>query len=68
MKNGKLERMDNDLFGKFEEHKLNDLASTQLKGGATTTTLCSTTEAWNDSDSNSSGEDLSDARCTGAIQ
>lgn len=65
MKKISLESIDNDMFGKFESHKLSSLS--KVKGGLqTSTTLCKTDEETFDSDSNSSGENLQDARCNGS--
>lgn len=65
MKKVNLEDLNNDMFGKFESHKLSSLS--KVKGGLqTSTTKCKTDESTFDSDSNSSGEQLNDPSCTGS--
>jgi hypothetical protein len=60
-----MEKMNNDLFGKFQDNKIDSLSS--IKGGQlvgdSSTTLCKTTESTFDTDSQGSQEDLSDKRC-----
>ncbi|QXU43170.1 hypothetical protein [Pedobacter sp. D749] len=64
MKKFNLEKLSNkDLFGSFEESRLKLLASTNLKGG-TSTTLCKTDEnQLGDLDSQAGQENPNDKRC-----
>ncbi|QXU43169.1 hypothetical protein [Pedobacter sp. D749] len=59
-----LEALSNkELFGAFENHKIQTLASTNLRGGSSTT-LCKTTESAFDEDSKSGTvEHLADKSC-----
>jgi hypothetical protein len=63
----KMEKMNNDSFGKFQNDQIESLAS--IKGGLvvgdTSTSLCKTTETTFDTDSTSNGENVADKRCSG---
>jgi hypothetical protein len=60
-----MEKINNDLFGKFQKSKIDSLSS--IKGGKvagdSTTTLCKTTESTFDTDSQAKQENLDDPRC-----
>jgi len=58
-----LESLSNeDMFGTFEKNRLNSLATSNLKGG-TSTTLCKTDESALDEDTYHTQEVLADKRC-----
>jgi hypothetical protein len=65
IKHKKMEKMNKDLFGKFQKNKIDSLSS--IKGGTavgdSSTTLCKTTESTFDTDSQSKQENLTDPRC-----
>lgn len=65
MKNLNLENLNSSLFGRFEPNRLNDVSSSKVKGGETSTTLCKTVSEMFDNDSQHTQENLSDPRCTG---
>ncbi|QDW24730.1 hypothetical protein FFJ24_007845 [Pedobacter sp. KBS0701] len=66
-KNIELESLSNeDIFGTFEKSRLNTLATSNIKGG-TSTTLCKTDESALDEDTYHSQESLKDKRCSGTI-
>lgn len=65
MKKLNLEKLENGLFGKFEAHRVNDVSSSRIKGGETSTALCKTVEEMFDTDHQSGQESLADPRCTG---
>ena len=60
-----MEKMNKDLFGKFQKNKIESLSS--IKGGNvvgdSSTTLCKTTESTFDTDSQAKQENLTDPRC-----
>jgi hypothetical protein len=61
-----MEKMNKDLFGKFQKSKIDSLSS--IKGGLvvgdSSTTLCKTTESTFDTDSQAKQENTADPRCT----
>lgn len=68
MKKRILEKLTSDLFGRLESNRIPDISSSMVKGGETATSLCKTSEEWNDRDETSSQEKLADPSCKGTLE
>jgi len=54
---------DNELFGSFQANKLSSLATANMRGGDSSTSLCLTSTSDGDTDTQDWQEVLADPRC-----